>query len=92
MRGKIERAPLLMSLADQQQITNAGFADIAAASTTWGVRIATELDAKFTLAVGAIDMEVAMQLTSGLRYRLCRTWVIGYMPSGKAGDKSPSRR
>ena len=45
-----------MTLADQQQITNAGFVDIAAASTMWGVRIATELDAKFTLAVGAIDM------------------------------------
>lgn len=69
-----------MSLADQQQVTNAGFAYIAAASTTWGVRIAAELDAKFTLAVGVIYMEVAMQLMSGARYRSCKTWVIGYLP------------
>ena len=55
----MERAPVLMSLADQQQIINAGFADLAAASTAPGEQIATELGAKFTLADGDLEFEVA---------------------------------
>lgn len=87
-RSKMERAPVLMSLADQQQIINAGFADLASASTAPGEQIATELGAKFTLADGDLEFEVAYAINEWNEIPLLQNlgnWVYATI-GGTAGD------